>query len=84
MDTTYLQERITKTRAIIEAYEGAILALSAGGIESYKLDTGQSIQQVTKMNLSELNMALDALYARLCAFETRLTGSGTITLKPSW
>ena len=84
MDKAFLTERITKTKAIIIAYEDAILALTTGGVESYTLDTGQNVQKVTKINLSEMNKTLDGLYQRLCNFQTRLNGGGTITVAPAW
>lgn len=85
MNTTFLKERITKTKLLIEAYEDAILALSTGGgVQSYTLDTGQSRQTVTRYDLDGLNETLDALYNRLCTFEARLNGSGTTHARPCW
>jgi len=41
MDKAFLKERIEKTKALIVAYEDALLAI-AGGAQHYRLDTGQS------------------------------------------
>ena len=85
MDAAYLTERITKTKAIISAYEDAILALGvAGGIESYTLDTGQARQVVTRYDLDKLNQTLGSLYNRLCVFQSRLTGGGVTIARPAW
>ena len=84
MDATYLQERITKTKALIEAYEDAILAISSGGVQAYQLDTGQSVQNVTKINLSTFHKALDGLYNRLATLEARRNGTGVLTVRPAW
>lgn len=82
LDGTFLQERITKTKALIIAYEDAILAISTGGVESYTLDTGQSRQTVTKQNLKDMNTTLDGLYNRLSTFclrQSNLNGTGGAT-----
>jgi len=77
MDSTFLQERITITKALIVAYEDAIAFLIANPTETYRLDTGQTVQSVTRHNIEQLQTGLDSLYNRLCVFQTRLTGSGS-------
>jgi len=85
MDATFLAERITQTKLVIIAYEDAILALTgAGAIEEYMLNTGQSIQKVTRSNLKELNDTLDGLYNRLCTMQARQTGGGVVIGRPAW
>ena len=85
MDNAFLIERIAKTKLIIEAYEDAILSLTgAGAIEEYMLNTGQSIQKVTRSNLKELSDTLDGLYNRLCTMQARLTGGGVLLGRPAW
>lgn len=84
MDNAYLSERITKTKAMIEAYENAILALASGSIESYDLDTGQTRQRITKQNVGTLQKVLDTLYNRLCVFQSRLNGGNTVQVIPAW
>lgn len=84
MDTTFLQERITATKALIVIYEGAITAIVTNGAQSYTLDTGQSRQTVTKVDIAQLNASLDGLYNRLCTFQARLDGSGSGIVRPGW
>lgn len=84
MDSTFIQGRIDATKAQIVAYETAIDDLIAGNIQSYTLDTGQSRQVVTKMNIATLQSNLDALYNRLCTLEARLNGGNTIAARPEW
>ncbi len=84
MDKAFLTERITVTKALIIAYEDAILALGqAGGIEHYRLDTGQSVQTVTRADLIDLQRILDTLYNRLDVFCAKLNG-GVVTVRPAW
>jgi hypothetical protein len=82
-DTEWIQERITKTKALIVAYEDAILAL-ASGAQTYSLNTGQTTQSVTKANLSSMRMALDALEDRLRNLQNQLTGSGVFIGRPAF
>ena len=84
MDAAFIQERITATKALIVKYETAVDAIVTGGVESYTLDTGQSRQTVTKLDIDRLNKALDTLYNRCATLEARLTGSGSTTARPGW
>lgn len=76
ISTDWLEERIAKTKALIEAYEDAILALSSGA-QSYTLDTGQTRQTVTKAQLSQLSTTLDRLEGRLQRLIDMRCGAGT-------
>lgn len=75
MDATYLQERITATKAAIAAYEDAQLALSNGAL-SYNFDTGQTKQAATQKDIVKINETIESLYNRLATLEARLNGSG--------
>jgi hypothetical protein len=83
MDRTFIQGRIDATKLQIVAYEDAALAL-AGGVQSYTLDTGQSRQQVTKLDLADIQKTIESLYNRCATLEARLNGSGTLTVVPAW
>jgi hypothetical protein len=84
MDAAFLQARIDATKAQIIAYEDAATALASGGVQSYTLDTGQSRQTVTRLDLDNLQKTIDSLYNRLATLEARLNGSGTVTVRPAW
>lgn len=83
-DTQFLKDRIDATKTQIIAYESAIDALVTGGVQSYTLDTGQTNQTVTKLNLSSLQKTLDSLMNRLATYEARLYGCGTTIGRPGW
>lgn len=83
MDRTFIQGRIDATKLQIVAYEDAALAL-AGGVQSYTLDTGQSRQQVTKLDLADIQKTIESLYNRCATLEARLNGSGTLKVVPAW
>jgi len=84
MDPAFIQARIDATKFQIVAYEDASLALATGTIQSYTLDTGQTRQTVTKLELSVLQSAIDGLYNRCATLEARLNGSGVLTVRPGW
>lgn len=83
MDSEFLQQRIDATKAQIIAYEDAVTALSLGGVQVYSLDTGQSKQTVTRLNLGTLTQTLDSLYNRLATLQARLNG-GSVLVRPAW
>ena len=85
MDAAFLQERIAQTKLQIVAYEDAILAFANnGGIKTYKLDTGQSVTQVTREDLEQMNKTLESLYNRCAMLEARLNGGASIQARPCW
>ena len=84
-DRTFIEARLTSTRALIIAYEDAVIALLNTGVQSYTLNTSQSVQTVTKFDLNNLNQTIDALYNRCATLEARLGGgAGTILSNPDW
>lgn len=80
----FLQERIAATQAQIIAYEAAVEALVTGGVQNYMIDTGQTRQSVTKLDLKALQEEIDRLYNRCATLEARLNGSGTVNVRPVW
>lgn len=75
-DAAFIQARITAVEAQIVAYEGAVLALG-NGVQSYELDTGQTRQRVTKVDLLRLASLLDSLLNRRATLRALLNGGGT-------
>lgn len=84
MDTTTLQTSLATVKAQILIYEAALTALGVGGVQRYELDTGQSRQMVTRLDLDKLNKVLEALYNRCATMEVRLTGSGSAAARADW
>lgn len=83
MDSAYIAARITATKAQIEAYEAAALALGTDGVQSYQLDTGQTITRVTTVDLEWMQKSVDMLYNRCATLEARLNGAGFMG-SPAW
>ncbi len=80
--TEWIEARITKTKALIEAYEDAILALSTGA-QTYSLDTGQTRQSVTRAQLPSMQRTLTALENRLARLDARL-GNARYNVRPGF
>ena len=84
-DRDFLRARLTATRALIVRYEAAIDALVVGGVQSYTLNTSQSVQTVTKFDITNLHDLIDRLYNRCATLEARLGMNGSvITGAPDW
>ena len=84
MDNSFIQTQIDATKAQITAYNAAVLALATGGVQSYTLDTGQTRQTVTKLDLDQLNKVLNSLMNTCATLEARLNGSGTSIARGAW
>lgn len=85
MNTTeFLQARLVATQAQIIAYEIAAEALANNEIQSYTIDTGQTRQVVTRLNLTELQNAIDRLYNRCVILEYRLNGGNVSIARPGF
>lgn len=83
-DYKFLSDRIAATEATIADLENAELLLATGGVQSYTLDTGQTRQTVTRVNMTELRKAIDAAYNRRATLIARRDGSGVSIAGPSW
>lgn len=84
MNVTFLKERIAKLKLRIVAYEDALFALATDGIQQYTLDTGQTRQTVTSIDVPRMEKTLESLLNQLCTLEARLTGNGTVNARPAW
>lgn len=85
MDSGFLQDRMDALKALIIAYESALLAIgSAGGTESYTIDTGQTKQIVTRSNIPEMQRMLDRMYNQYSTLNARLNGGSVSIARPRW
>lgn len=84
MDVPTLQLEIVTTKAIIAVIGAAILALSDPTVTSYSLDTGQTVQRVSRENLIDLIAQRRALMDELCTMQARLSGGNVQQALPAW
>ncbi len=82
-DAAWQADRIAKTKALILAYEDAILALSTGA-QSYTLNTGQTQQTVTKGNVASLRDTLKWLESRLANLQADACGGAATHVVPGF
>ncbi len=84
MDQAFWLDQLTKAKVLAVAVDAAILALTTGGVQSYELDTGQSKQRVTKLDLDRLNAMYDSALNRVATLEARMHGSGVVIAGAGW
>ncbi len=82
MASQFIQDRIAAAKALLVAYEDAIFAVTTGGIQSYTLNTGQTVQTVTKLDVDKMNAAIDSIMNRIITLEARCTNSGVSIGRP--
>lgn len=84
MADTYWSERIATLKAIIAAYDTAILEFATNGnLQSYTLDTGQTRQNVQRSEVSSLKNVRRALLSELDDLMARCDGGGSYKM-PGW
>ena len=69
-------------RAVL--YEGAIAALTTGGVQSYQLDTGQTRQLVTRADLAKLEAGLQSALNAVATIDARLGCGGATHVVPGF
>ena len=78
----YTQQRVEAQLIAVQARivvaEAAILDMTAGGVASFELDTGESDQKIIFRNVQSFQKYLDGLYAKEEWLMRRLRG-GTFT-----
>lgn len=81
-DSAWISAKIEKTRALIDALDDAILALSTTGIMEYTINTGQSTQRVTRQDVTRLTEQRAALFQHYDSLCARVTNGGAIQVIP--
>jgi 3-oxoacyl-(acyl-carrier-protein) synthase len=80
----FWQARLTACQTSVAAIETAIDAITVQGMESYMLDTGQTNQRVTALDIDKLNKMLDSALNRCATLEARISGSGNVIMRGGW
>lgn len=82
MADTFLETQKTQIEEVIVKLTDTILQLSSGAVQSYKLDTGQGAQAVTREDLSSLNKQLNSYLNMRDILCARTQGGGTFNIRP--
>lgn len=81
----HLEDEYQNLKNLVFQYDEAIAAILTGGHQSYQLDTGQSMQRVTRFNIKELQETRDIAATRLGTLALRLRKTiGTKMIAPGW
>lgn len=79
-----IDAKVLALKALIAAYEAAILSFAVNGAQqSYSLDTGQTRQTVMRAQLPSLRDTLSSLENQLATFTARYCG-GSIYARPAF
>lgn len=81
---SFLQNRLDSLIKQIDAFEAAMVALGDNNVQAYTLDTGQTVQKVTKLDLEWMTGTLNSLYNQYTVIEARMKRSGTSIGVASW
>jgi len=80
---SFICDQIPILEAQITAYNAALTAL-AGGVQSFSLDTGQTTESVTRLDLDRLNAVLDSLLNRYSVLSARCGCARLTVVRPAW
>lgn len=82
----YWKDELINTRILLSEINKAIKALSTGTHASYEIDSGQSRQRVTRLDLEKLREQREDLLSQIHDLEIKcgVNGHGTIISQPGW
>jgi hypothetical protein len=75
---------LARQQDTLTIYLDAIDALVSGRVQEYRLDTGQTVQNVTRLDLDKLQIEVDRILNRIATLEARCNGGGVVIARPSW
>jgi len=80
---TFWSDQLAAAKISAAKIQAAIDALTIGGVQTYRLSTGQTDQSVTKFNLPGLNAVLNSTLNRIATLQARIGGCGTTHVVPN-
>lgn len=75
-----LKEQLAKKKASLAIAQETYDKLLADPTESYKFDSGEGSQQRKNRKLEELSEQIEKLENSICALESRLRGTGVVSV----
>ena len=72
----FIADQVTELKAELTAMQTAYRAILSGGRQSYKIDTGQGITEVTHHNINTLRTAIISQIDTIELLDNRRTGEG--------
>jgi len=83
-DDAFILTQIAAIEAQIIAYRAAVTAVASGGVQSYEIDTGQTRERVTKVDLLRLNGIISWLMNERATLRALLYGNGSTHVTPNF
>lgn len=83
----FWSDQLFNLRVLLNDTQKAIQALTTGGHASYEIDTGQSRQRVTRIDVEQLRANVKDYMDQIATLELKLgvgCGSGTKVVTPLW
>lgn len=81
----HLEDEYQNLKNLVFKYDEAIDAIVVNGAQSYQLDTGQTMQRVTRFDIKNLQETRDIAATRLGTLALRLRKTlGTKQVAPGW
>lgn len=82
----YWQDELINTRILLSEINKAIQALTIGNHSRYELDSGQTRQTVSRLDLDKLTTQRNDLLSQIDDLEKKcgINGRGTIIARPYW
>lgn len=83
----FWQNELINLRILLNEINKGILVLMQGNHQSYKLDTGQSAQSVTRFEIDELNEMRTTIMSQVDDLEAKLNlgcSPSIIQVRPAW
>jgi len=82
----YWKDELINTRILLNNVDLAINALTVGNHASYQLDSGQTSQRVTRLDLDSLYKIREDLLSQIHDLEIKcgVNGHGVVIARPGW
>jgi hypothetical protein len=79
---TFLTARLTKVQELITLYEQVLVDLAVTPNKSYTVNTGQTVETVTKRDVNRIQELLEVLYSQYDYFCDQLGTGGSVYIYP--
>jgi len=83
-DPSFWEQQLTTAKATLVAFQQARTQLMSGNVQSYTLDTGQTVQKVTKFDLPGIQRSIGSLLNEVATLEARCGRAGAHTSRPDF
>lgn len=83
-DREAAEEELALLKEMLAEMRAAWRAIVVGGSQSYTINTGQTTQTVTKLNVSSMRLSIQALQNEIRMLEHQLCGGASRYFRPGF